>query len=80
MHRHAIGTFAETGMTAASPPWREKDCAMIPYDIDPSLHGSEPEPQLLDDGFSPRPSHESAPVEPDPLAPSPDCLPGKSAF
>jgi len=31
---------------------------MIPYDIDPSLHGGEPEPTSLDDGFSP-PSHEA---------------------
>ena len=26
---------------------------MIPYDIDPSLHGHEPEPEQLGDGFSP---------------------------
>jgi hypothetical protein len=26
---------------------------MIPYDMDPSLHTSEPEPPMLDDGFSP---------------------------
>ena len=26
---------------------------MIPYDLDPSLHNAEPEPPLLDDGFSP---------------------------
>jgi hypothetical protein len=26
----------------------------IPYDIDPSLHGSAPEPEELEDGFSPR--------------------------
>jgi hypothetical protein len=26
---------------------------VIPYDIDPSLHTGEPEPPLLDDGFSP---------------------------
>lgn len=26
---------------------------MIPYDIDPSLHDSEPTPERLDDGFSP---------------------------
>ena len=26
---------------------------MIPYDMDPSLYTSEPEPQVLDDGFSP---------------------------
>ena len=32
---------------------------MIPYDIDPSLHTGEPEPPLLDDGFSP-PHHDEA--------------------
>jgi hypothetical protein len=26
---------------------------MIPYDIDPSLHDSEPTPERLGDGFSP---------------------------
>jgi hypothetical protein len=26
---------------------------MIPYDTDPSLHASEPEPTALEDGFSP---------------------------
>ena len=26
---------------------------MIPYDIDPSLHSTEPLPAQLDDGFSP---------------------------
>ena len=26
---------------------------MIPYDIDPSLHDSEPPPPQLEDGFSP---------------------------
>lgn len=26
---------------------------MIPYDLDPSLHTAEPEPTMLDDGFSP---------------------------
>jgi hypothetical protein len=26
---------------------------MIPYDMDPSLHTSEPESPVLDDGFSP---------------------------
>ena len=30
-----------------------KDLAMIPYDIDPSLHSAEPLPAQLDDGFSP---------------------------
>jgi len=36
---------------------------MIPYDVDPSLHTAEPEPQQLDDGFSPphqEESHEGA--------------------
>jgi hypothetical protein len=32
-----------------------KEIAMIPYDIDPSLHDAEPH-ETLDDGFSP-PSH-----------------------
>jgi hypothetical protein len=26
---------------------------MIPYDLDPSLYATEPEPPVLDDGFSP---------------------------
>jgi hypothetical protein len=26
---------------------------MIPYDMDPSLYTSDPEPPVLDDGFSP---------------------------
>ncbi len=26
---------------------------MIPYDLDPSLHESKPEPEQLGDGFSP---------------------------
>jgi hypothetical protein len=30
---------------------------MIPYDLDPSLHTAEPEPDVLDDGFSP-PHHD----------------------
>jgi hypothetical protein len=34
---------------------------MIPYDVDPTLHSAEPEPQQLDDGFSP-PQH-AEPVE-----------------
>lgn len=28
---------------------------MIPYEIDPSLHGAQPAPPVLDDGFSPPP-------------------------
>lgn len=34
---------------------------MIPYDIDPSLHDMRPQPEQLDDGFSP-PQPEAAPV------------------
>ena len=34
---------------------------MIPYDMDPSLHTAEPEPSVLDDGFSP-PHREEPPV------------------
>lgn len=40
---------------------------MISYDLDPSLHLGEPKPQLLEDGFSPRPvvgpdaAHDSLP-------------------
>lgn len=30
---------------------------MIPYDLDPSLHAQAPQPQMLDDGFSP-PHHD----------------------
>jgi hypothetical protein len=37
---------------------------MIPYDIDPSLHASEPEPDRLGDGFSPPPDpHHGHPDE-----------------
>ncbi len=32
---------------------------MIPYEIDPSLYTAEPEPPVLDGGFSP-PPHEHA--------------------
>ncbi len=36
---------------------------MIPYDLDPSLHSGEPEPRMLDDGFSPpQAAAEPAPV------------------
>lgn len=30
---------------------------MIPYDIDPSLHSSEPQAEHLGDGFSPPAAH-----------------------
>jgi hypothetical protein len=57
---------------------------MIPYDIDPSLHGGEPEATSLDDGFSP-PSHETHEAEPDahdvpPTEPVDPALWKKSAF
>jgi len=57
---------------------------MIPYDIDPSLHGGEPEPTSLDDGFSP-PSHEAHDRKPDahdvpPEEPVDPALWKKSAF
>jgi hypothetical protein len=54
---------------------------MIPYAIDPSLHGAEPEQPLLDDGFSPR-SHGEA-SEPDVAVPPADleeALASKSDF
>jgi hypothetical protein len=54
---------------------------MIPYDIDPSLHGAEPEQLLLDDGFSPR-SHGVSP-EPTPAQGATsleEALTGKSDF
>jgi len=30
---------------------------MIPYDVDPSLHNADPEPEQFDDGFSPPHRH-----------------------
>jgi hypothetical protein len=32
---------------------RHQDAAMIPYQVDPSLHPDRPAPPQLDDGFSP---------------------------
>jgi hypothetical protein len=57
---------------------------MIPYDIDPSLHGGEPEPTSLDDGFSP-PTHDTSEANPDahdasPAEPVDPALWNKSAF
>jgi hypothetical protein len=54
---------------------------MIPYDVDPSLHTCEPEPPLLDDGFSP-PSHETKPEARDapPAQLDDPALLNKSAF
>jgi hypothetical protein len=60
-----------------------KEIAMIPYDIDPSLHDSEPAPEKLGDGFSP-PVHEPhEPHEPQETAcehVEPPQLPAKSLF
>jgi hypothetical protein len=33
---------------------------MIPYEVDPSLHNADPEPEQFDDGFSP-PHRQHAP-------------------
>jgi hypothetical protein len=57
---------------------------MIPYDIDPSLHTAEPEPDVLDDGFSP-PHHDepATATPPDPVAadtPLDAAQQGKSPF
>lgn len=40
-----------------------KEIAMIPYDIDPSLHDGEPQ-ETLADGFSPASHHDDAPPAP----------------
>ena len=55
---------------------------MIPYDVDPSLHTAEPEPQQLDDGFSPRHHDEPHQGAAAPHAPvtGADSLPAKSPF
>lgn len=56
---------------------------MIPYDIDPSLHSAEPEPEVLEDGFSP-PHHDEpvVAVQPEaiPVAAPDPALQGKSPF
>jgi len=55
---------------------------MIPYELDPSLNTSQPEPAILDDGFSPV-AHEqpSGPETPaGELAPVDPALWAKSAF
>ena len=56
---------------------------MIPYALDPSLHAAEPEPDVLDDGFSPPHHDEPAPASPGaaPAETAPDAaLSGKSPF
>jgi hypothetical protein len=44
---------------------------MIPYDLDPSLHTAEPEPEVLDDGFSPR-HHDEPALPPSAVPPGTD--------
>jgi hypothetical protein len=44
---------------------------MIPYDLDPSLHSTEPQDTLLGDGFSP-PHHEELDADGKPLLPQPE--------
>lgn len=39
---------------------------MIPYDVDPSLHNTEPHEPLLGDGFSPPEPLQPAPLEEQP--------------
>lgn len=60
----------------------EKETAVIPYDIDPSLHTSQPEPPQLDDGFSPPADEPRAPEDAAAAAVSPvdPALWAKSAF
>lgn len=57
---------------------------MIPYDVDPSLHGHEPGDFVLDDGFAPRAvaTHpvEPEPTHPEPGAPNPTHLPVEPEF
>jgi len=43
---------------------------MIPYDIDPSLYTGDPEPPMLDDGFSPPHHAEPAAIAQAPPAPA----------
>jgi hypothetical protein len=40
---------------------RHQDAAMIPYQVDPSLHPDRPAPPQLDDGFSPPARRAGAP-------------------
>lgn len=51
---------------------------MIPYDIDPSLHDHEPDPPVLDDGFSAPapPQRDAGPAREAPAAPRPQAREG----
>jgi hypothetical protein len=53
---------------------------MIPYDLDPSLHTGEPEPALLDDGFSPPQQDDEAQTAQTTRAPVDPALWTKSEF
>lgn len=56
---------------------------MIPYEIDPSLYTAEPEPPMLDDGFSPPHHGDPAAAEDNRSAPGADVDPAlwaKSPF
>lgn len=52
MRRHRFGLCAESQSQAARAPCSKGILAMIPYEIDPSLHPAQPELPSLDDGFS----------------------------
>ena len=52
---------------------------MISYDLDPSLHTAQPEPPVLDDGFS-RPQHDTSPEQAQPADELQHALPAKSDF
>ncbi len=54
---------------------------MIPYDVDPSMHPSQPQPSPLEDGFSAPRSNGDARAGRDAPAPSlNDALAAKSEF
>ncbi|MEJ6022334.1 hypothetical protein [Ramlibacter sp. PS4R-6] len=50
---------------------------MIPYDVDPSLHSTQPNEPVLDDGFSPPGKDEASTAQKPPGEP---VLPDKSDF
>jgi hypothetical protein len=62
----------------------QKERSMIPYDVDPSLHRTQPRDETLGDGFSPPPPQPVQPPEPAITTPQPppvEPLPGdKSVF
>ena len=52
---------------------------MIPYDVDPSLHSTQPQEPVLDDGFS-RPDKDDAHAVPVPKPQAEPLIPEKSDF